>query len=141
MGGDNGGARATAELYDPVTATWTSCGSLTTARFSHTSTLLATGKVLVTAGFGSIPLRSCELYTLNLGFSPTFQPSIANIPYYVGLGRKMTVEGARFSGISEASSGDTNSSPANYPLLQIRSASRVPAAITWTSGSSSTDRS
>jgi len=57
-----------AELYDPATGTWSSTGSLNTARMSHTATLLPNGKVLVAAGLGYCtsqrwcPLNSAELY-------------------------------------------------------------------------------
>ncbi|MGK3992637.1 kelch repeat-containing protein [Sorangium sp. So ce1024] len=58
-GGDGaGGALASAELYDLVTDTWRAVGSMSTARESHTATLLGNGKVLVSAG-GS---ASAELY-------------------------------------------------------------------------------
>jgi hypothetical protein len=45
-------------LYDPAT------GTLTTARYSHTATMLANGKVLVTGGYGTanVPLAMSELY-------------------------------------------------------------------------------
>ena len=36
-----------AELYDPAMGTWSTTASLNTARFGHTATLLADGKVLV----------------------------------------------------------------------------------------------
>ncbi|HVL31371.1 MAG TPA: kelch repeat-containing protein, partial [Solirubrobacteraceae bacterium] len=64
-----GAALASAELYDPLTRTWTATGSMSEARFTHTATLLPNGKVLVAGGFGvglttnaQPNLRSAELY-------------------------------------------------------------------------------
>ncbi|AGC43789.1 kelch domain-containing protein [Myxococcus stipitatus DSM 14675] len=46
-----------AELYDPATGKWAATGSLTENRRGHSTTLLASGKVLVTGGFGGFEDR------------------------------------------------------------------------------------
>src|SRR6266853_3434211 len=58
-------ATAVSELYDPTSNTWSTTGSLNTARYLHTAVLLKTGKVLAVGGAG--PLSSCELYSPTTG--------------------------------------------------------------------------
>jgi hypothetical protein len=58
-------ATAVSELYDPTSNSWTTTGSLNTARSFHTAVLLKTGNVLAVGGAG--PLSSCELYSPTTG--------------------------------------------------------------------------
>jgi hypothetical protein len=55
---------ASAELYDPATGIWTVTGSLHTARYYHTATLLSDEKVLVATGWIT---DSAELYDPETG--------------------------------------------------------------------------
>jgi hypothetical protein len=59
----SGSYLASAELYNPATGTFTSTGSLNTARLAPTATLLNNGMVLVAGGGNSgSNLASAELY-------------------------------------------------------------------------------
>ena len=69
LGGDS---LASAELYNPVTGTFTPTGSMAVARYEHTSTLLPNGKVLITGGAiggagSEVALSSSELYDSDTG--------------------------------------------------------------------------
>src|SRR5947199_2792270 len=56
-------ASASAELYDPASGTWTATGSLSSADFFHTATLLPNGMMLVAGGFSTGGASaSAELY-------------------------------------------------------------------------------
>ena len=72
---------ASAEVYDPAApgGPWTPTGTLGTARCSHTTTLLADGRVLVAGGFGNNSyLATAETYDPVTGkWSPTASLSTA----------------------------------------------------------------
>src|SRR5258705_255831 len=117
------GYLSSAELYDPATGSWSSTGSLSTAREFHTATLLPSGKVLVAGGFNcSGSLSSAELYDVGLGFSSACQTLIATAPSTLTSGDSLALTGSVFKGISEASGGNgAQNSSSNYPVVQLRS--------------------
>ena len=63
-GGGSQQRRDRAEIFDPITETWTAVGSLGTARASHIDVLLADGQVLIAGGnpSGGGSLASAEIF-------------------------------------------------------------------------------
>ena len=134
------GNLSSAELYNPATGIWTTTGSLNTARAAHTATLLPNGHVLVAGGTGGFnATSSAELYDVGLGFSASWQPQIATFTSPLSLGSSLVITGSQFRGISEGSGGNTQDSPADYPVVQLRSLGNEQTAFllptSWSSNS------
>ena len=67
VGGTGSGILSSGELYDPLTDSWSSAGSMAVARRDHTATLLQNGKVLVAGGFDGSAHASAEIYDTATG--------------------------------------------------------------------------
>jgi N-acetylneuraminic acid mutarotase len=72
---------AVSELYDPTTNSWSTTGSLNTARDAHTAVRLKSGKVLAIGGAApTTAITSCELYNPTTGtWSNTASTNVARI--------------------------------------------------------------
>jgi hypothetical protein len=64
-----GAGVASAELYDPATGVWIPTGTMTTARYRYTATLLPNGQVLAVGGEDAtyVPVATAELYNPESG--------------------------------------------------------------------------
>jgi uncharacterized delta-60 repeat protein len=114
----------TAELWEPTTGAWSPAGAMTFGRERHTATLLPDGQVLVSAGDATTLaiLAYQELFDVGLGSSNSWRPQLTTIAAPVVLGTTLALTGSGFRGISEAACGNgSQDSPADYPLVQLRS--------------------
>jgi uncharacterized delta-60 repeat protein len=108
-----------AELYDPITGTWTLTGSMSTRRYGSAAALLPNGKFLIVGGTN---LATAEIYDSGIGYANTAQPQITSIVSPVNIGSSMVVTGTNFRGVSNGSGGNNSQdSSADYPLVQLRS--------------------
>jgi len=119
---------ATAQIYNPVTNTWsTNTPSLTTAREGHTATLLSNGKVLIVGGYNSslTYISSAQIYDPVANTWSTNTPSLAttrsaHTATLLSNGKVLIVGGA--SSLATLSSNEvydpvTNTWSTNIPTL------------------------
>jgi hypothetical protein len=120
----NGGYQGSAELYDPASGIFTPASSLADPRAFHAATLLPSGKVLLAGGLNGDALSSAELYDEGLGYLETWRPVLSSVTSLADQASHVVASGTLFTGLNgkgpESSGGGTQSSPTNYPLLQLR---------------------
>ncbi|HXS69694.1 MAG TPA: kelch repeat-containing protein, partial [Candidatus Polarisedimenticolia bacterium] len=114
------GTGGSPETYDPTTATWTIDANLNQDRYDHRVVLLPDGRLLVAGGYYTNCLASAELYDEGLCLENVLRPQISSATSPLNPGDGLTISGSGFGGNSEASSGNPQSSPTDYPLLQLR---------------------
>jgi hypothetical protein len=120
-GGTSGGYTASVDIFDPATGTWTAANPLNVARYLHSITMLPNGKVLVAGGEGSsYTLTNAEVYDIGLGYTNIWQPQIITNTSPLSLGNSLVVTGSQFRGVSGGSSGNSQNSSTDYPLVQLR---------------------
>jgi N-acetylneuraminic acid mutarotase len=110
-------AGTSAQIYDPATRTWKDIGSLAVPRTGHAAALLLDGTVLLAGG---------DTKTTTETFAPAIfaaerRPVITEATASLRPGEPLVVSGTGLGGDSEASSGLTNSSAVNHPIVQLQS--------------------
>ncbi len=128
-GGDNdiNWSLDNAELYDPAKGVFTyTTNGMSIGRNRHTATLMLNGKILIAGGSTSSGDTSvADLYSATgTGFNGAWQPwinySSLETDTVTLFSTNLVVHGGGFRGNSEGSSGSANSSPTNYPLVQLQ---------------------
>jgi hypothetical protein len=110
-------AGTSAQIYDPATRTWNDVGSLAVPRSGHAAALLLDGTVLLAGGYKTTTTETFEPAV----FAPERRPVITEATTSLRPGEPLVVSGTGLRGDSEASSGLTNSSAVNHPIVQLQS--------------------
>jgi hypothetical protein len=143
---------ASAELYDPTSGTWSSTGSMLTARGSHSSNLLPNGHLLVAGGLsvnsGSFTyLASAELYDPMAGTWSTTTPfNVARSDHTATLlpnGQLLVATGlsaGTLTASAELFSLDTTAPVLSLPdTMTVNATSPLGAVVNYTASASDPD--
>jgi fibronectin type 3 domain-containing protein len=130
-----------AETYDPMVSSFMpTIWHMATARIDHTAALLPSGKVLVAGGYNTSNgyLVSADLYDEGRGAEPGWTPTLDGPLPSVIAGATLALTGTRFTGVSAASSGNTQTSDTNFPLVLVMRVDNQQLAYLPTTGFTAT---
>ena len=114
------GAPSSAEVFDPVTASWTALPALAPGRDGHTATVLLDGRVLLAGGDGATDTSTAR-FNVGRGENPAWRPTVIGTNDPIVTGGALAVGGSGFQGLGEGSTGvGWMQSATNYPLVQVR---------------------
>lgn len=123
-GGVNGPRLSSADVYDPATGRFTPAGSMSRIRSGHVSVLLFSGQVLIVGGTEGSSLTEAELFEDIHGVDETWRPVVLSVSAAIDEANPISALGDKFTGFlgegPEGSCGGANSSPTNFPMLQLR---------------------
>jgi len=110
------------EIYDPATGQWTVTTSMNVERLSLASALLPDGRLFAAGGRDTNEnfTSTAEVYDIGLNFSNSWRPQITNCPANAYLGNPLVIAGSGFRSIPGASGGNIQSSPTDFPVVQLR---------------------
>lgn len=112
---------SSAEMFDPHRGVWSPVNSLAAERYHHTSTLLASGRVLITGGGSQeSEVSTSELFDPGLGYQLAWRPQIETVTSNLLSGGRMDLTGSGFSGTPDAGGSSRQSSSTAHPLVEIR---------------------
>jgi hypothetical protein len=130
--GGNGGVLADAEIFSPVTNTWTVTGSMTTPRQNHTATLLLDGTVLVAGGHdpNGQALVGAEIYDPAAGtWTATGSMSTSSLIAYSDSAARLPDGTVLFVGLSNNGTSTSQSAVIYDPTARTWTAVSDP--MTW----------
>ena len=120
IGGRNSTGRLNStEVFDPAANAFSTSAVMAASRENHSALLLPDGSVLVAGGSDGGPLTSAEILTIVSDNAAARRPVVSNITHPPESQAKAHVSGNSLAGFFESSTGATNNSAVNLPLLQL----------------------